>query len=325
MKILYAFQGTGNGHLARAQEIVPILKKFATVETLISGHQSQLEADFTIDKQFKGISLLYNKIGGLSYFKTFTENSFYKAFKDISNLQLQNYDLIINDFEPLTAWATKGSSFPVIEVSHQASMLFEGTPKPKNKNFFGEMVLKYYASCESKIGFHFDTYHPQIRKPVIRKKIRNLNPLKKGHYVVYLPSFSDENLLNILKEIPVSWKIFSKYSKIKATFGNVEIFPIDEVQFLHYFESCTGILCNAGFELPAEALFLGKKLFVLPIHSQYEQECNAAALHEMGVLTAKKLSSNDLLYWVASEDFIQVNYTDDTENIIVNDILKFAR
>jgi hypothetical protein len=26
MKILYAFQGTGNGHVARAQEIIPILK-----------------------------------------------------------------------------------------------------------------------------------------------------------------------------------------------------------------------------------------------------------------------------------------------------------
>lgn len=38
MKILYAFQGTGNGHLARAQEIIPILKKHALVDTLISGH-----------------------------------------------------------------------------------------------------------------------------------------------------------------------------------------------------------------------------------------------------------------------------------------------
>jgi hypothetical protein len=37
-------------------------------------------------------------------------------------------------------------------------------------------------------------------------------------------------------------------------------------------------LCNAGFETPAEALFMDKKLFVIPIHNQYEQECNACAL-----------------------------------------------
>ena len=28
MKILYAVQKTGNGHLARAQEIIPILEKY---------------------------------------------------------------------------------------------------------------------------------------------------------------------------------------------------------------------------------------------------------------------------------------------------------
>lgn len=72
MKVLYAFQGTGNGHIARAQEIVPILKKYVEVDTLISGHQSQLKADFNINLQYKGISLFYNKTGGLSYRQTFS-------------------------------------------------------------------------------------------------------------------------------------------------------------------------------------------------------------------------------------------------------------
>ena len=76
MKVLYAFQGTGNGHIARAQQIIPILKKYASVDTLISGHQSQLSGDFTIDFQHRGISLLYNKTGGLSYRKIITENNF---------------------------------------------------------------------------------------------------------------------------------------------------------------------------------------------------------------------------------------------------------
>ena len=107
MKILYAFQGTGNGHMARAQEIIPILKKYASVDTLISGHQSQLKADFAIDFQYRGISLLYNKTGGLSYRKTFSENKFIDAARTIRNLELSQYDLIINDYEPLTGWASK--------------------------------------------------------------------------------------------------------------------------------------------------------------------------------------------------------------------------
>lgn len=321
MKILYAFQGTGNGHVARAQEIIPLLKKYASVDTLISGHQSQLKADFDINFQYKGISLLYNKTGGLSYRKTFTENSFIDAAKTIRNLDLSQYDLIINDYEPLTGWASKLKKLPMIELSHQASMSFPETPKPEKKDFLGELILKYYVPGERKIGFHFENYHPQIKKPVIRRKIRNLNPYKKGYYLVYLPSFADENIIKILRKIPVEWKVFSKYSKVQVKVKNVEVFPIDEIQYLKYFEGCEGILCNAGFESPAEALFLGKKLFVIPIHNQYEQECNACALDKMGIPNSKVLNLQEIMEWVASDHYLDVDYPDDIENILVNEVL----
>jgi len=148
----------------------------------------------------------------------------------------------------------------MIELSHQASMLFKETPKPEKKDFLGELVLKYYVPSKKRIGFHFENYHPLIKKPVIRRKIRNLYPEKKGFYLVYLPSFSDENIIKILKKIPVEWKVFSKHSRLQFRENNVEIFPIDEIEYLKAFENCEGILCNAGFESPAEALFMDKKL-----------------------------------------------------------------
>ncbi|AZB08923.1 glycosyl transferase [Chryseobacterium sp. G0162] len=321
MKILYAFQGTGNGHVARAQEIIPILKKYASVDTLISGHQSQLKADFDINFQYRGISLLYNKTGGLSYRKTFTDNSFIDAAKTIRGLELSQYDLIINDYEPLTGWASKLKKLPMIELSHQASMSFPETPKPQKKDFLGEMILKYYVPSERKIGFHFENYHPQIKKPVIRRKIRNLNPYKKGYYLVYLPSFADENIIKVLRKIPVEWKVFSKYSKVQVKVKNVEVFPIDEIQYLKYFEGCEGILCNAGFETPAEALFMDKKLFVIPIHNQYEQECNACALDKMGIPNSKVLNLQEIMEWVASDHHLKVDYPDNIEEILVKDVL----
>ncbi|CAM2952670.1 glycosyl transferase [Chryseobacterium flavum] len=321
MKILYAFQGTGNGHIARAQEIIPLLKKYAEVDTLISGHQSQLKADFDINFQYRGISLLYNKTGGLSYRKTFTENKFLDAIKTIREMDLSGYDLIINDYEPLTGWASKLKQLPLIELSHQASMSFPETPKPEKRDFLGEMILKYYVPGDRKIGFHFENYHPQIKKPVIRKKIRNLNPYKKGYYLVYLPSFADENLIKILRKVPVEWKVFSKYTKVQVKVKNVEVFPIDESQYLKYFEGCEGILCNAGFETPAEALFMDKKLFVIPIHNQYEQECNACALDKMGIRNSKVLRLQEIMEWVTSEHHLKVDYPDDIEEILVKDVL----
>lgn len=323
MKILYSFQGTGNGHVARAQEIIPILKKYASVDTLISGHQSQLKTDFPIDFHHRGVSLLYNKSGGISYKKILLENNFLKALNTIREIQLSHYDLIINDYEPLTAWACRSKNIKMIELSHQASMSFKETPKPLRKNFLGESILRHYAPSQHKIGFHFENYHPQIKKPVIRRKIRNLNPAKKGFYVVYLPSFSDENITKVLSQIPVEWKVFSKYTKIHNQIGNVKIYPIDEIHFLESFENCDGILCNAGFEGPAEALFMDKKLFVIPIHNQYEQECNACALDRMGIPNSKILNLEEIRNWVDSDVHFKVNYPDDIEDIILNEVLTF--
>ncbi|KQK24241.1 glycosyl transferase [Chryseobacterium aquaticum] len=323
MKVLYAFQGTGNGHVARAQEIIPILKKYASVDTLISGHQSQLKTDFPIDFKHRGVSLLYNKTGGISYRKILFENNFFKAFNEIRQIKLDQYDLIINDYEPLTAWACKFRDIKMLELSHQASMSFKETPKPDKKDFFGELILNHYCPSKDKIGFHFENYHPQIKKPVIRRKIRNLNPVKKGFYVVYLPSFSDENITKVLSQIAVEWKVFSKYTKIHQQINNVEISPIDETYFLECFESCDGILCNAGFEGPAEALFMNKKLFVIPIHNQYEQECNACALDKIGIPNSKILGVEEIKNWVNSDIYFKANYPDDIEDIILNDVLTF--
>ncbi|WP_312075295.1 glycosyltransferase family protein [Chryseobacterium sp.] len=323
MKILYAFQGTGNGHMARAQEIVPILKKYGEVDTFISGHQSQLKATFDLDFRHKGISLLYNKSGGISYSKILFENNYFKAFKTIYELNLSAYDLIINDYEPLTGWACKVKEIKFLELSHQASMSFKETPKPAKKDFLGEYILKYYVPSEHKIGFHFESYHPKIKTPVIRHKIRDLNPSKKGFYLVYLPSFSDENIIKVLSQIPVEWKIFSKYSKLYFKDKNVEVFPIDQEEYLKAFENCDGILCNAGFETPAEALFLDKKVFVIPIHNQYEQECNAVAANLLGVPMSKILKKEEIENWVNSQQHITIHYPDNIEEILVNEVLTF--
>ncbi len=37
MRILYAIQGTGNGHLTRAKEIIPMLQQKGELDILVSG------------------------------------------------------------------------------------------------------------------------------------------------------------------------------------------------------------------------------------------------------------------------------------------------
>ena len=81
----------------------------------------------------------------------------------------------------------------------------------------------------------------------------------------------------------------------------------------------SGVLCGAGFETPAEALFLGKKLMVIPMKNQYEQHLNAAALQEMNVpvISSLKPKYNSLIAdWLKNGQRIPVNYPDITQEII---------
>ncbi|MDP4129751.1 MAG: glycosyltransferase family protein [Bacteroidota bacterium] len=40
------------------------------------------------------------------------------------------------------------------------------------------------------------------------------------------------------------------------------------------------VIAGAGFETPAEAMYLGKTLMVVPAKGHYKQKCKAAALQK---------------------------------------------
>jgi predicted glycosyltransferase len=96
--------------------------------------------------------------------------------------------------------------------------------------------------------------------------------------------------------------------------------PIDNKAFLKSMASSKGVLCGAGFETPAEAMYLGKRLMVIPMKGQYEQQCNAAALEAMGIPVLKSLKlkhAEALGNWICSDRrVISMDFPDQTESII---------
>jgi hypothetical protein len=117
----------------------------------------------------------------------------------------------------------------------------------------------------------------------------------------------------------IEWQVFSKHNKKTYREGNLFFRPIENDTFIDSLVSCTGILCGAGFETPAEALFLEKKLLVIPMKGQYEQQCNAAALATMEVPVLKSLKEkhlDKLKSWTRNPQSIPVQYADETEKII---------
>ncbi len=320
MKILYAIQATGNGHVSRANEIIPLLKNKCELDILLSGTQADVGLDHIIKYKLSGLSFIFGKKGGVDLYKTFKQMKSKRFVAEIKDLPVEAYDLVINDFEPISAWACKIKNVPCIGMSHQFGVSHVNAPKPAKTDLIAAMVLKYYAPCKTGVGFHFKKYGDNIFTPVIKTAIRNGDITNLGHYTVYLPAYSDKKLISFLSDFKkTQWQIFSKHTKKSYKENNCWIRPVDTEEFTKSFTSCEGILCGAGFETPAEALQMGKKLLIIPMKNQFEQHCNAAAAKELGVIVIKNLKKKHLHIvenWLKNKDALHIDFPNETEKII---------
>lgn len=289
MKILYAIQGTGNGHISRAKQLYPHLKKYGEVDFFLSGSNAQLNTSLPIKYRSKGLSLFYKNSGGLDYSKMLSSFSF-NIFKDAKELPVQEYDLIINDFEFITSLACAFKKVPFIHFGHQASFQSKKTPRARNFNPIGNWILNHFVKTSKYIGLHFDEFDENIYQPIIKEEIVEATPINDGHVTVYLPQYSIEFLEPyLLAQNQFHFEVFTKEVKQITCRKNICYFPINNTAFSNSMIRCYGIITAGGFETPAEAMYLNKKIMSIPILNHFEQECNATALKKMGITVLKKI------------------------------------
>jgi len=314
MRILYAIQGTGNGHMARAEEIVPHLLEFGKVDLFVSGSQADIKLPYPVKYKSKGLSFYFGKSGGIDFLKTFKFNSSKRVLREIRELPVTDYDLVVNDFEAISAYACRKRKVPCLALSHQFAMLSPKIPKPRRKDPVGAWFLKHYAPVPDGVGFHFAPYDRKIFSPVIRSSLKDLKVSDKGHYTVYLPAYDDERLVAFLQQFRnVRWQVFSKHCTGSYVTKHVSVRPVDNQAFLRSMVTSSGVLCGAGFETPSEAISLGKKLMVVPMKNQYEQHLNAAALKSLGVPVCRKIgkkAEEKLAKWLEEDRFPKIEFAD---------------
>lgn len=312
MKIFYAVQATGNGHISRAMQLLPYLRTYGHVDIFLSGSNSQLSLDVPVKYRNAGLSLFYNNSGGLDYRKIVSAANPVRVWDAVKELPVENYDVVINDFECITSLACAYKKVRSVNFGHQASFHSSLVPRPASKNSVGEFILKHYAKASQYVGLHFEQYDDFIFEPVIKKEILHAKPKKKNHITVYLSSYKDEVIAKYFKQVPnFQFHIFSKEVNQNRTEANLTFIPVSDKLFTESMISSFGVITGAGFETPAEALHLGKKLMVIPIQGQYEQLCNAAALEKMGVTVLSKIDEqfvNAFEQWMHGASAKQVSY-----------------
>ncbi len=321
MKILFGIQATGNGHISRSTEIYKLLKQHPEVtqlDVLISGGKAQMSLPFEVNYEYKGLSFYYGKKGKISVLKSIGKANFLSLAVGLWKVPFKEYDLIISDFEPITLWGAKIAGVKSVGIGNMYSVTSKKLRRVK-----GNRTTKFFATVmcptKNKIGMHFQKFDDFIYYPVIRSEIRDTVVSSKDFTLVYLNSFSDEELLHFFHSKCFSnnqFIIYSKTAKYERTINNCVIKPLNNENFVQDISNCNAVITAAGFQTVSEALYLGKKLFVIPIKKQSEQISNSRELAAMGVRTSDRLNEDEVKFWLEHEQAVQIKFDDDLPNII---------
>ncbi|MEZ9537444.1 MJ1255/VC2487 family glycosyltransferase [Shewanella sp. 10N.286.51.B8] len=299
MKILYGVQGTGNGHISRARVMAKALSKTdIEVDFLFSGRAKDEYFDMQCfgDYQVRTGMSFITEDGRVSIGKTIKRNITSPILSEVRQLDLSGYDLVLNDFEPVSAWAAKKQGVTAIAISHQASLQYS-VPK-QGMSWFDELLLNNFAPADIKLGCHWHHFGFAILPPFVE-----VEPSCGAHshqILVYLPFESADAIAAFLRPFP-DYQFFVYHgNKPKQSLpDHINWFSFDRCGFKQHMSQCGGVIGNAGFELASEAMTLGKKLLVKPLQGQFEQSSNVAALELLAAgQSMDSLDSKMLARWL---------------------------
>ena len=314
MKIFYGVQGTGNGHITRARAIAQKLnERKVDVDWLFTGRPRDqfFEMEVFGDWAWREGLTFATSHGNIHYLRTAIGNNLLRFISDIRSLELEKYDLIVTDFEPVTAWAAKIKGLKTVGIGHQYAF---GLDIPiAGRDYLGLQILKYFAPATVGLGVHWHHFNGAILPPIIETKAPQSTQVS-NKIIVYLPFEDIHDVIDILA--PFRGHEFHVYNPGGAV-GNSEKTPHIQVKglsrkgFQQDFSDCTGVICNAGFELPSESLHMGKKLLVKPLHGQIEQLSNALALHQLSLAEVMHdLDPATIESWLAKETRHLIRFPD---------------
>jgi uncharacterized protein (TIGR00661 family) len=308
MKVFYGVQATGNGHITRARVMAKEFKKIgADVTYFFSGRDRSKMFDMDIFGDYicvPGLTFAI-KDGSINIIDTFVLNNISTFINDIRTLDLSDYDVVITDFEPITAWAGKLQNKKVLGIGHQYAFDYN-IPIIKG-NFISKQIMKLFAPVTVGLGLHWHHFNQPILPPIIETEPNG--DVQHSKILVYLPFENSEVVINTLSLFD-DYDFFVYGSDVNTPCPNhIQIFNPSREQFHHDLATCAGVICNSGFELVSEALQLGKHILVKPVQGQMEQASNALALTRLGYGWAMpEVDGRIIDAWLSLSNTTQVKY-----------------
>jgi uncharacterized protein (TIGR00661 family) len=282
MRILYGVQGTGNGHLSRARAMAAAFaERGVAVDSLFSGRPRA--GFFAMDcfgpfQWRRGLTFV-NERGRVSYLKTVLRNDYLAFLRDVRTLDLGGYDVVLSDFEPVTAWAGRLRGKAVVSLGHQPA--FDHAVPVAQRDLRTQLVMRLFAPGTVRVGMHWSAFGAPILPPLV--DVEAASPVRRrGKILVYLPFEDPAEVRALLRPfLAHEFFVYAPGSPYRDE-DNLRLRPTSLEGFRRDLVDCDGVISNAGFELASECLALGKRLLVKPQGRQMEQASNALALRQLG-------------------------------------------
>ncbi len=300
MRILYGVQGTGNGHITRARAMLPALQaQGIEVDFLFSGrdaaHYFDMEG-FGTYRIMRGFTFAM-EAGCVRPLQTMLAAHPLAFVRDVAKLDTRDYDCVLTDFEPVSAWAAKRQGVPSVGLAHQYALRYPLPGVPQSP--WLRAGITAFAPAQQYLGVHWQQFDAPILPPLIQID-PSLPTGDDGFVLVYLPFQHAAFLRCWLRAFaPQRFRIYTQ-TETAYNDGNIEVRPLSRQAFPQDLARCSGVICNTGFGLCSEAMAWGKKILTYPLPKQTEQQSNAKVLQALRRATVAELFDEDSVRrWLA--------------------------
>ena len=199
MKILYGVQGTGNGHITRARMLGPELEsRGIRVDYLFSGRQPKDYFNMEPFGQYRtreGFTFVTEN-GEVDMKRTMLNAKLGRFIKDVSELKVKDYDLVITDFEPVTAWAARLKGVKSVGIAHQYAFTHKIPGREHSR--FEHLAIPIMTPVNHAIGLHWNSFGKAIFPPMISPVSGKLS-VSPRKVLVYLPFENLDRVIEFLK------------------------------------------------------------------------------------------------------------------------------
>ena len=267
MKVLYGIDASDHGSLSRARILARYFNAAEVeVKWIFTGkcHNIELPDALFPEREFhQGISLRSSK-NGFSAGKTITANNWILFFQSLRSLRVAEFDLVISDFEPLTAWAARLSGVPSLGLSHRyasQSLGFAG-----RRSYLPQLFQRCLAPVDKALGIHWHHFGHACLPPIIDSSLMRRASTRR-YTLVYRPKERLNDTLTMLHAVPDhQFTVYSPEALNNCEAANISLRTMNPDTLSDDLLGARAVICDSSFEMISECLALGIPVLTEMLH-----------------------------------------------------------